>query len=260
MTDPVVLIPGLQADGSSWAPILPRLMQRHPVCIPYGHQYRTSIAGMADSVLAQVPARFHLVGWSMGGYIALEILRRRPAGLGGLALVGTTDAPETPDAHGRRQAALDAVRNANLRRYQSENLRACIHDPASVAHDVSERLIEAAEALGAAALVAQVEAVATRPDSRGVLAASCCPLLIVTGREDRIIPAAESRRMHRETPGSTLHEIGECGHCPPLERGESFASVLIDWLDEAEKQATRKRVTAIRAAGAERPGREDRGR
>ena len=52
---------------------------------PYDHQHRSSVVEMADDVLEQVPARFHplysrslSLGWSMGGYVASRILRRRP--------------------------------------------------------------------------------------------------------------------------------------------------------------------------------------
>jgi len=244
MPDPVVLIPGLQADGSSWSPILPRLMQRFPVCIPYGHQHRSSVVEMADDVLEQVPARFHLVGWSMGGYVALEILRRRPPGLASLVLVDTTDAPEASYARHRREAALAAVCNDDLRQYQRQNLRACVHDPEVLSSALAEVLLDAAEALGPAALTSQITAVVERPDSRADLATCPCPLLIVTGREDGIIPATESRRMHRQAPGSILHEIDRCGHCPPLEHHNHFASLLMDWLDRVDQDSPARLATA----------------
>ena len=65
MSEPLVLIPGLQSDASSWLPLLERLGRHFPLTVPRGHQFATSIGAMAGQVVRQSPQRFHLVGWSM---------------------------------------------------------------------------------------------------------------------------------------------------------------------------------------------------
>lgn len=230
MTDAIVLVPGLQSDASSWKPLVDRLSLHHPLCLPRGHQFQPDIGAMAASVLHQAPERFHLMGWSMGGYIAFEILRRAPDRLASLALISTTAAPENPDSLPRREEALALARETGLAGYQTANMGQCLYDPTGVdpAHIAS--LVDASEGLGFDALEIQTRAIIARPDSRPDLAACPVPTLILAGREDRIIPVEHAREMHRLLPSATYHELEHCGHCPPLEKPDQVAAILGNWI------------------------------
>ncbi|MEO9777368.1 alpha/beta hydrolase [Roseibium sp.] len=226
MTEPLVLVPGLQSDASSWLPLMERLGLHFPLIVPRGHQFSPSIAEMAETVARQSPDRFHLTGWSMGGYIAFEILRRWPERLISLTLIATTAAPETPDSRIRRRDALDRARHQGLRDYQTVNLKNCLFDPEKYDRERLEAMVQASETLGYEALAIQTRAIMARPDSRSSLAACACPLTILAGAEDQIISVRHSREMHALVPNSQLHIIPDCGHCPPIEYPDLVAEKL----------------------------------
>lgn len=234
MSQSVVLVPGLQSDGTSWLSFYRRFAQRHPVTIPMGHQRTDTIAAMGRMIADQCPPRFHLVGWSMGGYIAFEILRRWPERLLSLTLIATTAEPESRESLKRRRDAIALARAEGMRAYQATNLRSCLHDPDSVDHETLASILEASEALGTEAFEAQTQAIVARPDSRPDLLACPCPVLIVAGRNDTIISPQKSRDMHALLPGSRYVEIDDCGHCPPMEKPEEMVSILTQWLAEVE--------------------------
>ncbi|TYC60666.1 alpha/beta hydrolase [Rhodobacterales bacterium] len=237
MGNSVVLIPGLQADGTSWLSLLHRLARQYPVTVPRGHQYENSVAGMSQRIVSQLPPRFHLVGWSMGGYIAFEILRRWPERLLSLTLIATTAAPEPDDARPRRLEALERARADGMRSYQTANMEKCLFYPKGADPGVIETLIQSSEALGFSALEHQTQAIMARPDSRPDLARCPCPVMIAVGRNDEIIPPEHSREMHRLLPSARYLEFENCGHCPPLECPDELFHVLSDWFQSVEEPA-----------------------
>ena len=74
---PIVLIPGLLCTPELYAPQIPVLWRFGPVMVA-GHTRDDSMAGIARRILADAPPRFVLMGLSMGGYAALEIMRQAP--------------------------------------------------------------------------------------------------------------------------------------------------------------------------------------
>ncbi len=103
--EPLLLLSGLLSDAALWraqvdgladvaAPVIPDLAQDD------------SIAGMALRALAAAPPRFALAGLSMGGYVALEIMRRAPERVSRLALLGTSARTDTPEQAERRREAI----------------------------------------------------------------------------------------------------------------------------------------------------------
>lgn len=234
MGEPVLLVPGLQSDGTSWLSLHRLLVEKHPVTIPRGHQSAETIAEMGARILAQSPPRFHLVGWSMGGYIAFELLRQKPESLISLTLMATTAQPEPKDALGRRQEALAVARSLGMRAYQSQNLANCVHDPDALAPDLFEAIVQSSANLGLAAFEAQTRAIIGRPDSLADLATCPCPVLVVAGENDPVMPMAHARQMHETAQGSRLTVIKDCGHCPPLEHPDRVNDILTDWFADVE--------------------------
>lgn len=238
MPDPIVLISGLQSGIASWMPLIDEMDGALPLCIPSGHQQVSTIEAMADVVLAQSPLRFHMAGWSMGGYVALDILRRAPERVLSLIMISTTAAPESRTACIARDRSLEIARREGMHRYQHDNLVKCVHAPNSLERHRLEKIVRASEALGLGAFERQTTAIRNRSDGRPVLAASTLPLLLIAGTQDPVIPVAEAREMHRLRPDATYHEIPDCGHCPPLEYPGLVAHYLGDWIARQNAPAT----------------------
>lgn len=228
-TMPILLIPGLGGSPRIYAPVAAALWRHGPVTVA-NHIRDDSIAGIARRVLAEAPRRFALAGHSMGGYIALEIMRQAPERVAKLALINTQARPDTPEAIERRrgqiagieaggfEAAIDALYPGFVHpsRHDDAALRQTVRD---MAHDV-----------GPEAFVRQLVAVMGRADSRPTLAQIACPTLVLTGDQDNTIPNALSKEMADGIRGAKLVIIPDCGHLPQLERPQQAADALVAWL------------------------------
>lgn len=236
MTAPVVLVPGLQSTGNSWMPLLKNLCNTHAISVPMGHQFDTTITKMAQRVLDQSAAEFHLVGWSMGGYIALEMLRLAPNRLRSLTLISTTAAPESPASLTGRAEALNRARQHGIRAYQTFSMNRSIYDMHKMDPVRIDAMRDASQTLGVAALQAQTDAIIARADSRPVLAQSTLPVMIIAGTQDQVIPVQNAHEMSRLRPDARYHELSDCGHCPPLEMPDHVASLMRSWLNSLTHQ------------------------
>ena len=110
---PIILVPGLGGSLRPFLPILPALW-RHGSVTVVNQTEDDTIAGMASRVLADAPARFALIGHSMGGYVALEIMRQDPARVERLALMNTSGRLDTPEV---TKARLERIAEAEAGHY-----------------------------------------------------------------------------------------------------------------------------------------------
>ena len=102
---PTLLIPGLACGARLYAHQIPALWRFGPVMVA-DHTRQSSMAELARDILADAPPRFALMGLSMGGYIALEIMRQAPGRVVKLALLDTSARPDTPEQSEARRARI----------------------------------------------------------------------------------------------------------------------------------------------------------
>ena len=101
---PLVLLPGMMCDARLFRPQIEALSARWPVMVaPIGGH--DTMARLAAEVLSAAPARFALAGLSMGGIVAMEILRQAPERVARLALLDTNPLAERPEVKARRGRA-----------------------------------------------------------------------------------------------------------------------------------------------------------
>jgi pimeloyl-ACP methyl ester carboxylesterase len=231
-----VLLPGVLCDGAVWAGQRDALGQRVRCLVPdYGE--RDSLPAMAQAVLAQAPSHFAIVAHSMGGRVALEILRAAAARVRAVALLDTGYQARAPGADGERearerQALLDLAASAGM----GAMGRVWVRDMVPPARLADPALIESILAMVGRCppqkFAAQIRALLARPDATGVLTQIRCPTLLVCGREDTWSPPARHEAMARLIPHSRLAVIEDCGHMSPMERPAEVAAQLSQWLAE----------------------------
>ncbi len=224
----LVLIPGLGSDGAVWRRTVAALAGRVD-CVVGDTLGDDVLTGMAGRILDQAPERFALAGVSMGGMVALEVMRLAPERISRLALLDTNAMPDSFRRRVSRHLTNMVVDRTNdFRRLAERSLGSLVHPEA--AEDVRAELVAMSVLVGPRAYVRQNRAVIARGDLRGVLPGIRVPTAVIVGEADRMTPVALSRYIHRLVPGSTFHVIPECGHLPPIEKPEIVAEILLELL------------------------------
>ena len=107
LMNPLIFLPGLASDTRMWQDQLDAMPSAWTTCVSDVHFRHASIADMAKALLAEHPGdKLVLCGASMGGMVAMEAARQCPERIRGLALLGTSARPETPDIQALREAAM----------------------------------------------------------------------------------------------------------------------------------------------------------
>ena len=189
------------------------------------------LALLADDVVDAMDAagmdRAVLGGVSMGGYVALALLRRHPERVKGLVLVDTRSGPDDAAAVERRQGVAARADGGDVAS-GPDAIAPLV--AAGSSDDIRATLAAIADSVPAATIAWAQRAMAGRPDSTAVLAAASVPVLIVVGEQDAVTPLAAAHEMAAAARDAELVELPEAGHLTPAEDPEGFAVVVLDWL------------------------------
>lgn len=230
---PLLCIPGLMNDARVWKNQRDAFAADRDVRIADSATHDT-IAALATQALANAPGeRFALAGFSLGGYVALEMIRQAPDRVAALALVDTGPRPDTPDATAMRLRMIAAVDAgpANFDAVLAGYLPRLVHPSRVDDAALIESLASMARAVGIAGFVRQQNAAMTRRDSRPSLRDIHCPTLVFCSREDQITPLALSEEMAALIPGARLVVAETCGHMAPFEQPAALNDAMAGWLE-----------------------------
>ncbi|MBT8080159.1 MAG: alpha/beta hydrolase [Gammaproteobacteria bacterium] len=225
----IVLIPGLGNTRTLWSQQAGALGEAADVIVAdiVGCD---SVGQMADAVLEQSPsAPLSLVGFSLGGYVALDILKRRDISVARLALISASPYADNEAAVTQRQRLIDKAR---------ENYRGLLVDMGKLVvfprgpHTESTRtcLVEMGEELGVDEFCRQQVVAMKRDDCCDMLATISVPTRILCGRNDLVTPVDGHERLLNGIAGATLEMVSRTGHLLPLERPDAVNRFLLDWL------------------------------
>ncbi|MEY9335556.1 pimeloyl-ACP methyl ester carboxylesterase [Pseudomonas protegens] len=225
---PLVLLPGLLCDERLWQQQARALGPEREVQIA-DLSLDASIAEMARRTLQQAPAQFALAALSMGGYVAMEMLRQAPERVLKLALFDTMARPDDEARARMRRGLLALARQGRFKGVTPHLLPRLMH-PRCLDTPVAKLVQDMALAIGKEGFVRQQQAIIDRADYRPLLASIKVPTLIVVGENDAITPLAEAQFLHQGIVGSRLQVLAQCGHLPPLEHPQRTTELLRDWL------------------------------
>ena len=227
---PIVLIPGLVCSPRLYGEQLPELWRFGPLFIA-DHTRDDSLEGIAQRILMAAPRRFALVGLSMGGYTAFEIMRSSPDRVARLALLNTSARADTSEQSDRRRAQIALARGGRFGEVLDQLFSVWVH-PSRRDDEMLRRTVQRmAEETGPDVFVRQLTAIMTRRDSRPDLAAIRCPTLVLVGDGDNATPPERAAEIASAIPASRLVTIPECGHLSTLERPQQVTRALTEWLE-----------------------------
>ena len=187
---------------------------------------------LGRDVLADCPfERFCVAGLSMGGIVAMELLRQAPERIAGLALLDTNHRAEAPERRAARAAQIARARAGRLREVLVEEMKPNYLAPANRSNAALLDLVLAMGlALGPDVFERQSLALRDRPDSAGTLAAYGGPALVLCGRHDSLCPPERHREMASLLAASDLAVIEDAGHLATLESPAAVNAHLSAWL------------------------------
>jgi pimeloyl-ACP methyl ester carboxylesterase len=225
---PIVFIPGLVSSLRSHLPALADLW-RHGSITVVNQTQDDSVAAMAARILSEAPPRFSLIGHSLGGYIALEIMRQAPDRVTRLALMNTQARPDPPEVTERRKSQLAASAAGNFEEVMNAFFALLVHPSRVGDASLREQLRLACLDAGPETFRRQQIAVMGRVDSRPFLPKIRVPTLVLSGDEDRLISNDFSREMAELIPNAALVIVPQCGHMAPLEQPQAVNAALDQW-------------------------------
>jgi pimeloyl-ACP methyl ester carboxylesterase len=181
-------------------------------------------------LLAELDGDFVPVGCSMGGYLAFELWRQARARVRALVLVDSRATADSPEQQQARDDMIRLLGEAGKRAFWE------VLGPKLFSPGVDPGLVEQTRAhvmeQPITGLVAVLETLRDRPDSRSTLAGIDVPVLVLVGEADELTPPSDSEAMVAALPNAQFLTIAGAGHLSPLERPAEVSRAVLGFLGE----------------------------
>lgn len=191
--------------------------------------FADAITELADELVLE---KFVMAGLSMGGYIAMAVMRKAAARISALILLDTRESPDSEKARAERLSTIDKVESSGTATLIETMLPKLLgpqtmeSNPALVRE--TRQILESASPQG---ICSALSAMAARPDSTATALSIKVPTLIIVGSEDSLTPPSDSERMHTLIERSQLTIIPGAAHLPTLEQPELTSRAIAEFLE-----------------------------
>ena len=231
MAEALVLIPGLACTSRLFEPQIQALSDGRTVLVA-DHMRDDSIPAIAARLLRETPERFALAGLSMGGYVAMEVMRQAPERVSRLGLLDTSARPDSVEASQDRERLTALAEAGRLEDIHSRLWPRLVHPSRQADQDLQEIVLGMMRETGAKAYIRQQRAIMGRADSRPNLPGIEVPTLVLVGEGDAITPPEIAREMAEMIEWASLVVVPESGHLSTLEQPERVTQALHLWLNK----------------------------
>lgn len=239
----VLFIHGFPLDRTMWRPIAATLTGWQRIApdlrglgLSEVPESGYSMGGYAEDLIALLDqahvARAVVCGFSMGGYIAFELLRRYPGRVQALVLANTRAAADDAEGRSRRDAMIARIRRDGPA-FLAEDMLPRLLAPATLQTmpDVVRQVRSMIAGHADTGLIGAIEAMRDRESAVPLLPEISVPTLVVHGSDDQLIPLAEARGMAEGIPGAHFGVIPGAGHLAPMEQAVNTGRVIREFLE-----------------------------
>lgn len=227
--EPLVLIPPMLCDARVFGPQIDGLSAQHPVLFAptvFGER----LEDIAAHILRWAPPQFAVMGLSMGGVVALEMIRQAPERVNRIALMACTAQAETPEAASAREPLIVAARSGRFADVISKEMDPNWLAPGPLRPAILQMVTDMAHNIGPEAYVCQARAMQRRRDYQRVLREIRQPSVVICGQEDTLYPVRRHEFMSELIPYGKLEIVAGAGHLPTLEDPVAVNIIMRDWL------------------------------
>lgn len=230
---PLLLLPGLMTDARVWDPLIHAAAAQRLIVIGQTHT-ADNMAELAAQATASMPdGPFAVAGFSLGGYVALELCRQLGERVAGLALIDTSARADTAEARQNRERMVAALQSGETTFAQT--LAGFAPKLLHGHHAEDPRLVRLLEGMGRstgqAGFIRQQTAAMHRQDARDVLKSLRCPALVLCGVDDQVTPPERSQEMADLLAGDVeLVTVPSAGHMTTLEQPQAVVQPFLRWL------------------------------
>lgn len=238
----LLLVPGLMCDATSWGAVPSGLPEFD--CRVVDHGQADSLVQMAEQLLANAPARFALAGHSMGGRVALEVMRLAPERVTHLGLFDTGHLPKPAGEAGdeevsKRMALLAIAREQGVRAMAAEWVKGMVAPQRLSDAALIEDILTMFERKSADIFERQLRALIQRPDATAVLQAVRVPALVLCGELDAWSPPAQHQTMADCIPARpAIVAVPGGGHMVMQEQPDAVLQAMRQWLSQPSQRAS----------------------
>ncbi|WP_170477295.1 alpha/beta fold hydrolase [Ruegeria arenilitoris] len=227
---PLICLPGMMCDARLFGPQIEALSSRMPI-MTFPLSQQNSVEALAADILNNAPPLFALAGLSMGGIVAMEIVRQAPERVLRLALLDTNPLAESPEVAARRGPQMAAVRKGRLWNVMRDEMKPKYLADGPRQGSILDLCMVMATDLGPDVFLRQSQALMDRSDQSETLSAYSGKALVLCGQEDGLCPVERHQLMHDLMPRSTFTIIDGAGHLPTLEQPNETTAALVRWLE-----------------------------
>jgi pimeloyl-ACP methyl ester carboxylesterase len=188
-------------------------------------------ADFVEAVVREAREPVGLAGFSMGGYVALALMKRRPSEVRALALVDTRAGADDEAGRSRRDEAIAKVGAEGVAPIADAMMGKLIAPSSATKSDLVERVRRIMLRQSPDTVAADLAAMRDRPDSSDSLGALGVPTLVLVGEHDVLTPPADAQAMVDAIPGARLVTVAQAGHLTPVEQPKAVARALSEFFE-----------------------------
>jgi len=236
--NPLVFLHGWAQSRQVWFQQFDTFPEAHFLNLP-GHGGADDVLadGWIETLVQQLPEEpCVLVGWSLGGMLALELVRQFPQRIASLALVSTTPCFRRkkdwqPGCDDSTFAGFEAAVASSSARLLNRFFTLMLHADGlsrSDYHALAKRAVDRECPTSPAGLSDGLQLLA-RLDSRCRVADIFAPTLVLHGEQDAIVSVESGRWLAESISGSQMTLFPDSGHAPFLSQPDIFNKTLLNW-------------------------------
>ncbi|MDG2177083.1 MAG: alpha/beta hydrolase [Gammaproteobacteria bacterium] len=227
------LLPGLMCDEVVWEHQQQTLAPYAEVIIPVFRGF-DSLVTMAEYVLTMAPQRFSVVGHSMGGRIAWELMELAGNRIDRFAVMDTGVHPVSREEPEKRQVLLDKANAEGLKAVAETWIPGMVHPDRQSDTQLIGEITAMILRNSVEDFLGQMQALLERKDQTKYLPHISQEVLLIAGEADSHSPPEQHKLMAGELKKSRLEIVSDAGHMVTMEKPEEVSTILLNWFIQNE--------------------------